>query len=395
MPSQLESARENGVPTYLFVNENIGGHRTVHSALKRVFETRDDVIVEFVHGRDPGILGKILRAPIPLLARLDLDLQPLRAQLVHSFLVRRRVAKRLEQRRFDGIHVYTQNTFLGGARLLRRYPAIITTDSTGILNAMSIPYRTPTRFTAAMSRVGLLWEKPVLAAAQRVFANSYKVRDSLLSPDYGLAEDKVERLEMGIWSPYLGRVPDKRANTGQRPTIVFSGVSLERKGGLLLLDLWRKDLNSVADLLLITKDHVEPEPGLRVVNDLLPGDERLWTLLSESDIMCFPSLIDQAPNAVLEASSAGLPVVSNPIGAIPEMVIDGETGLLVDCEDPDEVLAALRTLIADPELRQRLGHAGSRHVAKNYSITQSAERIIDAMNSVVAESHLKEVRNER
>ena len=383
MYSHSNETLGSAVPTYLFVNENIGGHRTVHAALERCFGERSDVRVEFVHGQGPSLFGKILRAPIPGLARWDLDLQPLRAQLVHSFSMRRRVSKALAGRRIDGLHIYTQNTFLGGAKLLRDYPTVITTDSSGMLNAMSIPYRTPTRFTKTMSRISLLWERPVLAAADKIFANSFRVRDSLLSSDYRVPAEKIERLEMGIWSPFIDHEPETRP-MGRRPTIVFSGISLERKGGRMLLDLWRNELKNDADLLLITKDHVELELGLRVVDDLQPGDERLWTLLAESDIMCFPSLIDQAPNAVLEASSAGLPVVSNPIGAIPEMVIDGETGLLVDCKSPERVLEALKTLIRDPDLRHRLGRAGSRHVARNYSIRRSADTIIKALNSVSA-----------
>ncbi|WIM71751.1 hypothetical protein QP028_08695 [Corynebacterium suedekumii] len=89
------SPRPARVPHYLFVNENIGGHRTVHRSLRSILAERDDVTVEFIDGEDPGLLGRILRAPVPLLSRLDLDLQPLRGQLVHSWNMRRRVRRRL------------------------------------------------------------------------------------------------------------------------------------------------------------------------------------------------------------------------------------------------------------------------------------------------------------
>ncbi|MFL0578386.1 glycosyltransferase [Dietzia sp. 179-F 9C3 NHS] len=365
--------------TALFVNENIGGHATVHSALRTVLADRKDIEADFLDAHGPGPIGRVLRAPVPGLDRLDLDLQPLRGQLVHSWSVKRRVRDRLARGDIDVIHLYTQNCMLGGAGLLRRTPTVITTDSTGRRNVFSIPYRTPTRFTARLSLVNLLWERPVLHAAHHVFANSVPVVESLTSSDYGLPPERVTRLEMGIWSPFLSTAPPER-NRDRRPTIVFLGTSMERKGGHLLLDVWRRAFRDTADLLLITLDPVPEEEGLRVVGDLAPGDARLWDLLADSDIMCFPSVIDQAPNAVLEGAAAGLPVIAHPGGAIPEMVVDGETGLLVDGADPDAVESALRTLVTDPDLRRRMGAAGHLHVVNRYSIVGSADTIVTRLH---------------
>lgn len=366
----------------LFVNENIGGHATVHSALRRALADRSDVEAEFLDARGPGAIGRIIRAPIPGLDRVDLDLQPLRGQLVHSQAINRRFRDRVQRGDIDAVHVYTQNGMLGGARLLKQVPTVISTDSTGLRNAYSIPYRAPTRFTRTSSRVGLLFERPVLTAAHHVFANSVPVLESLTSPDYGLDLESVSLLKMGIWSPFLVEEAPVRP-TDRRPTIVFVGTSMERKGGTLLLEAWRSSLRDRADLLLITLDPVVEEPGLRVVGDLAPGDDRLWGLLSAADIMCFPSVIDQAPNAILEASAAGLPVIAHPGGAIPEMVVHGTTGLLVDGADPRAVVAALDTLISDPDLRRRMGSAGARHIREQYGITGSAERIISALRHAV------------
>lgn len=366
----------------LFVNENIGGHATVHTALRRTLASRADVEAEFLDAVGPGAIGRVLRAPVPGLARFDADLQPLRSQLVHSWSVNSRVRTRLRRGDIDAIHLYTQNCMLGGAGILRRTPTVITTDSTGRRNAFSIPYRTPTRVTGPLSRANLLWERPVLHAAHHVFANSAPVVDSLTSVDYRLPRNTVSRLEMGIWSPYFTEdLPDRPVE--RRPTIVFVGTSMDRKGGSLLLEVWRDSLRDRADLLLITLDPVPEEPGLRVVRDLTPGDDRLWTLLAESDIMCFPSTIDQAPNAVLEGAAAGLPVVAHPGGAIPEMVLDGHTGILVEGSDRRAVGAALTMLVSDADLRRRMGDAGAHHVRDKYNIVSSADTIITALHRAV------------
>lgn len=71
--------------------------------------------------------------------------------------------------------------------------------------------------------------------------------------------------------------------------------------------------------------------------------------------------------SLAEASACGIPVVAGRSGGIPEAVHDGETGLLVDAEDPAAVAEALRRLLADPVLRRRLGDGGRRAVETRYN----------------------------
>jgi glycosyltransferase involved in cell wall biosynthesis len=61
---------------------------------------------------------------------------------------------------------------------------------------------------------------------------------------------------------------------------------------------------------------------------------------------------------VIEAMAAGLPVVASNVGGLRELVRDGETGVLVPAGDPAALADALRPLLADPQLRRRLGSAG-------------------------------------
>lgn len=363
----------------LFVNENIGGHATVHAALQKCLAGREDVRAEFVHVPDPGLVGKVLRRPLPVLGRLDLDLQPLRAQLVRSAWTRRALRTRLARGDVDVVHVYTHNTALLSAADLRRVPTVITTDSTTELNAYRIPYRAPTRFTPRSVRVSVPLERRVLTAARRVVANSEYVADSLRAT-YGVAEQRLTVLPFGVWLPPPPADPPRR-----RPTVVFVGHQLERKGGRRLLRLHQEHLRDRCDLLLVTTEPVEPLPGVRVVADLRGGSDDLWTVLGSADVMCFPSTIDQAPNAVLEAAAAGLPVVAHPVAAISEMVVDGSTGVLVPPEDDGALLAALLRLLDDRELRLRMGRAGRAHVAARYDMRVAAERLLDVLREAAAE----------
>jgi glycosyltransferase involved in cell wall biosynthesis len=67
---------------------------------------------------------------------------------------------------------------------------------------------------------------------------------------------------------------------------------------------------------------------------------------------------------VIEAMSSGSPVIASRIGGLSDIVVDGVTGLLVTPHDPDDLRKAIQTLLADPELRARLGQAGKQRVAE-------------------------------
>ena len=85
---------------------------------------------------------------------------------------------------------------------------------------------------------------------------------------------------------------------------------------------------------------------------------------------------DGLPNVLMEAQSQGLPCVSTSISAIPELIRDGETGLLVPPEDPRALAAALARLIRDPDLRRGLGRAGARRVRRDFAMGRGIERLL-------------------
>ena len=79
---------------------------------------------------------------------------------------------------------------------------------------------------------------------------------------------------------------------------------------------------------------------------------------------------------LLEAMLAGLPVVATRASAIPEIVVDGETGLLADPGDAAGVAAALDALLADPTRRRALGEAGRRRAREEFSVSRMTDRTL-------------------
>lgn len=105
-------------------------------------------------------------------------------------------------------------------------------------------------------------------------------------------------------------------------------------------------------------------------------------LLGGLDVFALPSWTEGMPLAVLEAMAHGRPVVATPVGGTPEVVVEGETGLLVPPRDPDALAAALRRLLADRELRVRMGEAGRQRVAERFTAEAMTRRILELYDAV-------------
>ncbi len=82
--------------------------------------------------------------------------------------------------------------------------------------------------------------------------------------------------------------------------------------------------------------------------------------------------------------SFGIPVVASRIGALPEMVVDGETGLLVDPGKVESLVTALLRLIQDNDLRQRLGRAARSRFLREFSLPVMQKKLLRVYREAVA-----------
>jgi len=88
--------------------------------------------------------------------------------------------------------------------------------------------------------------------------------------------------------------------------------------------------------------------------------------LAKADIFCLPSYREGVPNALLEATACGLPIVTTDTPGCRDVVTDGVNGLLVPVKNARAIADALESLLVDPELRRKMGNAG-REIAINFS----------------------------
>ncbi|MBF0187850.1 MAG: glycosyltransferase family 4 protein [Magnetococcales bacterium] len=108
-------------------------------------------------------------------------------------------------------------------------------------------------------------------------------------------------------------------------------------------------------------------------------------LLRSSEIFVLPSHFECFSIAVLEAMTAGATVLTTPVGALPDAIIDGETGLMVPPKDDVALAEAVARLVTDAPLRQRLAKAAQERFYAMFTIDTTAERLADLYRELVAE----------
>jgi glycosyltransferase involved in cell wall biosynthesis len=113
--------------------------------------------------------------------------------------------------------------------------------------------------------------------------------------------------------------------------------------------------------------------------------EDVMAILDASDVVVAPSRIDAFPTVLLEAMAAGVPTVATAVGGIPEIVVDGETGLLVSPTAAAAGLAAaLREVLDNEDLRGRLGNAARDRYEDEFTAAKWARRTASLYRRVLA-----------
>lgn len=164
--------------------------------------------------------------------------------------------------------------------------------------------------------------------------------------------------------------------------LVFAGELGERKGvDVLLRSLealeadthnWRATLAGGGDIDRFQRQAAEVGLSEKVSFAGWLSEAQMGALMASADIFVLPSREEAQPIAILEAIARGLPVVSTPVGAIPEQVEDGVSGLLAPPGEVAPLAAALRRLVRNPEQRKSMGAAGRALFLRRYSIRRCA-----------------------
>ncbi len=205
--------------------------------------------------------------------------------------------------------------------------------------------------------------------------------------DYGVPEERIHVIPPGVdlarWSVPGGRGAEGEA--GARPfRLLFVGADFARKGGPLLLDVYRTHLRESCALYLVTKGPVAEEPGVHVYRGFAPNEPALHELYEGCDALVLPTRADCYSLASIEAMACGLPVISCPVGGIPEIVAHGETGYLAPPDDGYALLAAVRALVDDRGRAVGMGLAGRRVAERRFDNSRNAAALFDLITARAA-----------
>lgn len=206
----------------------------------------------------------------------------------------------------------------------------------------------------------------------------------ILTQHCGIAQDRVQPINVGLDLELWPYVPKAEMLQTSRPQILFVGGDFVRKGGDLLLDIFRQHFADSADLHLVTKEPPAEVPAnVSLHTDLTPNDPRIRALYAQSDIFVLPTRADMSPWVVMEAMATGRPVITTSTGGLPDIVRDGKTGFLIPIDDREALTKQLATLLSDPALRQKMGKESRHVIEQEFSAERNVPRIFALIKAQV------------
>ena len=306
----------------------------------------------------------------------------------------------------DVVHCHTWYAHFAGllAKMLYGIPLVVTVHSLE-------PLRPWKREQLGRGYDVSSWvEKTALEMADAVIAVSTSTREDVLRLFPKIDPDKVSIIYNGIDVNQYKEVEDtavlqKFGIRTDKPYVLFVGRMTRQKGLLYLLKAASK-LDPEAQLVLCAGDADTPEmkaelegmvaslkqvrSGVVWIPEMVSREEAI-ALYSQATVFCCPSIYEPFGIINLEAMACSTPVVASAVGGITEVVVDGETGFLVDADlsdkpphDPKDAEAfatrladKINLLIRDPALAKKMGQAGRLRVEKQFSWQSIARQTKD------------------
>jgi glycogen synthase len=311
----------------------------------------------------------------------------------------------------DVVHCHTWYTHLAGllVQLAYRIPLVVTVHSLE-------PLRPWKREQLGGGYDVSAWiERTALSAADAVIAVSQETRQDVLR-HFDVAPEKVQVIHNGIDTDFYR--PDPRSDALVRhgvdpsvPYVLFVGRITRQKGIIHLVRAIRH-LSPGVGVVLCAGQPDTPEiaaemeagvaearadrPNVVWIGEMVTREDARQ-LYSHAAVFCCPSVYEPFGIINLEAAACETPVVASAVGGIPEVVVDGETGLLVPVElslddpmapvDPDRfelnLAGAINALMADPASRDAMGRAARLRAEREFSWSSIAAQTVGLYEAVV------------
>ncbi len=291
---------------------------------------------------------------------------------------RRTIARANRERALDALFIHTSMIALLSADYMARIPTCLSLDATPLnYDELAVWYQHEVS-SMPVERAKLLVHRAVMRRARAFTTWSEWAKASLVG-DYGVDARAVTVIPPGTT---LENFPDPRTRGPRRPgpmRILFVGGDFVRKGGDLLVKVFREGLRGSSELHLVTGSDVPAGEGVHVYRGVRPHSPELLRLYSEADVFVLPTRGDCLAVVLGEAMASSLPIVTTRIGAHAEAVRDGESGYVIEADDADALRDRLERLAKDPDLRLRMGRCSRSIGEERFDMRKNANRIADLL----------------
>ncbi|NJJ04289.1 MULTISPECIES: glycogen synthase [Corynebacterium] len=303
----------------------------------------------------------------------------------------------------DVVHSHTWYAGLGGhlAGLLHEIPHVVTAHSLE-------PDRPWKREQLGGGYNVSSWsEKNAMENADAVIAVSAGMKDAILRAYPRIDDSRVHVVLNGIdpanWYPDTGTIAEELGVDTSRPVVAFVGRITRQKGVAHLLkaaQLFDDDVQLILcagapdteEIAAETRGLVEKlqaqRDGVFWVQDMLPA-EKVRQVYTIADVFVCPSVYEPLGIVNLEAMACGTAVVASRVGGIPEVVVDGETGVLVDYTPDDttdfeqRLAEAVNAVAGDKNRAATMGSAGLTRAKESFSWRTIAKQTVDIYKGLI------------
>lgn len=362
---------------------------TVRMANRDRFDV--DLIAGYPRGAEGSLEEEIKAAGVPIIHEPNL-VRPIAP--IRDALALRRLARRFREARYDIVHTHTSKAGFVARLAAERagIPAVVHTPHGNIFHGY---------FNPAKTRLFVWMERHAARRTDRIIELTPGGIEEHLAEDIGRRE-QYRVIFSGIdTAPYgaaIARRGETRAALGVAPEDwLVGGVGrLERvKGFTHLVAAAAKVRERMPNVRFALAGQGNEEAALRRQAAPL-GDTFCFLglrhdipeLMAAFDILAVPSINEGMGRVLLEAGAAGTPCVGSAVGGIPDIIDDGETGLLAPPGDADALAKAIVELLHAPERLRLMGDAARAKVAPHYSLEHMVTRIETLYEELIDEKHL-------
>ncbi len=220
-------------------------------------------------------------------------------------------------------------------------------------------------------------------------AISEAVRDQLID-DFGVRPERVILVHHGLRAsrfPFADEATRKakreELHVNNRVVIGIIARLSKEKGHSVLLKAMRRIIEKVPNALLLIVGTGRIEQELKMLAQNLKLEDHVWfhdvvhftpEILPVLDVFAMPSLQEGLGFSMMEAQSVGVPVVASRVGGIPDVIIDGKTGLLVAPGNVDSLSEAIIQLLTNKKMADDIRHAARQRIESEFSLEKMIEK---------------------